>query len=102
MYDVSMEELLFEWDEQKNTLNKKKHSVSFEEAKTAFYDEFAMQFYDPDHSDDEDRYILLGTSFRLQTLVVCHCFRESETVIRLISARKADKDEEKAYWSNRA
>lgn len=102
MYDVQMEELRFEWDEQKNKLNKKKHDVSFEEAKTVFYDEYAVQFYDPDHSEDEDRYILLGTSFKLQTLVVCHCFRESETIIRIISARKADKDEGEAYWSNRS
>lgn len=102
MYDVRMEELRFEWDEEKNKLNKKKHGVSFEEAKTAFYDEYAVQFYDPDHSEDEDRYILLGTSFKLQTLVVCHCFRESETVIRIISARKADKDEREVYWSNRS
>ena len=102
MYDVRMEELRFEWDEEKNKLNKKKHGVFFEEAKTAFYDEYAVQFYDPDHSEDEDCYILLGTSCKLQTLVVCHCFRESETVIRIISARKADKDEGEVYWSNRS
>lgn len=101
MYDVHMKELTFEWDEQKDTLNKKKHNVSFDDAKTAFYDEHALQFYDPDHSEDEDRYILLGTSFKLQTLVVCHCFRESETTIRIISARKADKEEQQAYWSSK-
>ena len=94
-------ELYFEWDEQKDALNKKKHNVSFDDAKTAFYDEHALQFYDPDHSEDEDRYILLGTSFKLQTLVVCHCFRESETTIRIISARKADKEEQQAYWSSK-
>ncbi len=101
MYDVNMDELIFEWDDQKDSINRKKHGISFDEAKTAFYDEYAVQFYDPDHSEAEDRYILLGTSFKLQTLVVCHCFRESETVIRIISARKADKDEAQAYWSHR-
>ncbi len=63
-----------------------------------FYDENAIQFYDPDHSDDEDRFILLGLSLKPQVLVVCHCFRESEEIIRIISARKADKDEALEYW----
>jgi len=92
----------FEWNTVKSQTNKKKHGVSFDEAKTAFFDEHALQFYDPDHSIDEDRYILLGTSADLNTLVVCHCFRESETTIRIISARRADREEYQAYWSSRS
>ncbi len=101
MYNVHMKYLKFEWDNRKNKANIKKHGISFEEARTAFYDENAIQFFDPDHSEDEDRFILLGTSYRLNTLVICHCFRKEETVIRIISARKADKDEVKQYWSYR-
>ncbi|GMR20332.1 MAG: BrnT family toxin [Gammaproteobacteria bacterium] len=96
-----MKELLFEWDQRKEKANVRKHGVSFEEARTAFYDENAIQFYDPDHADEEDRFVLLGLSLKPQVLVVCHCFRESETVIRIISARKADKDEELEYWERR-
>ena len=96
-----MNELRFEWDKQKEKSNVKKHGISFDEAHTVFYDEKAIQFFDPDHSDDEDRFILLGMSFKLNILVVCHCFRESDTVIRIISARKADGDEEKEYWRYR-
>ena len=93
--------LTFEWDANKEKTNIKKHGVSFIDAKTAFHDEYAMQFYDPDHSDDEDRFILLGTNHQLKTLVICHCFRQTETVIRIISARHADASEQAAYWSNR-
>jgi uncharacterized DUF497 family protein len=96
-----MKNLEFEWDNNKEKINTRKHGVSFEEAQSAFYDEKAIQFYDPEHSDNEDRFILLGSSFKLNTLVVCHCFREDETKIRIISARKADTEEEQAYWSNR-
>ena len=96
-----MEQIEFQWDGKKNEKNTKKHGVSFEEAQTVFYDEYAIQFFDPDHSEDEDRFILLGTSFKLKTLVVCHCFRQAEMIIRIISARKADKDEERVYWSAR-
>ncbi|MFC1689271.1 BrnT family toxin [Pseudomonadota bacterium] len=96
-----MKTLEFEWDRKKETANVKKHGVSFKEAQTAFYDEGAIQFYDPDHSDEEDRFILLGLSLKPRVLVVCHCFRESEAVVRIISARKADKDEEQAYWERR-
>ena len=96
-----MKGLEFEWDKRKETANVKKHGVSFEEARTAFYDESAIQFFDPDHSNQEDRFILLGLSLKPQVLVVCHCFRESDTVVRIISARKADKDEERAYWGLR-
>ena len=96
-----MKKLEFEWDAKKDKANAKKHGVSFDEARTVFYDEYAIQFFDPEHSESEDRFILLGTSFKLKTLVVCHCFRKEETVVRIISDRKADKDEEQVYWSER-
>ena len=93
-----MKDLIFEWDKRKEKANIKKHNLSFEEARTVFFDENAIQFFDPDHSDDEDRFIMLGMSFKLRVIVVCHCFRETDTVIRIISARKADKNEEQEYW----
>jgi hypothetical protein len=96
-----MNELKFEWDKKKAASNLKKHGVSFDEARSVFYDEQAIQFYDPEHSEDEDRFILLGTSYKLKTLVVCHCFREQETKVRIISARKADNEEAQVYWSKR-
>jgi len=96
-----MNELRFEWDQRKEKANIRKHGVSFDEACAVFYDENAIQFFDPDHSESEDRFILLGISFKLRILVVCHCFRESDTVIRILSARKADGDEENEYWRNR-
>ncbi len=96
-----MNELRFEWDERKEKANIKKHGVSFDEARTVFYDENAIQFFDPDHSESEGRFILLGISLKLRILVVCHCFRESETVVRIISARKADGDEKNEYWRYR-
>lgn len=93
-----MKDLKFEWNKRKEKANIKKHNLSFEEARTVFFDENAIQFFDPDHSDDEDRFIMLGMSFKLRVIVVCHCFRETDTVIRIISARKADKNEEQEYW----
>ena len=96
-----MKILVFEWNKRKENANIKKHGISFDEARTTFYDENAVQFFDPDHSDEEDRFILVGVSHRLNTLVVCHCFRENEITVRIISARKADKDEENVYWSYR-
>ena len=96
-----MAELEFEWDHRKNKSNQKKHGVSFEEASAVFYDEHAVQFFDPDHSEHEDRFLLLGMSFRLRTLVVCHCFRKAAGVVRIISARRADQDEEQEYWDRR-
>lgn len=92
-----MEEIKFEWDENKNAINKMKHHVSFEEAKTVFYDEDALVIDDPDHSEEEDRFIILGLSSKANLLVVCHCYRASDTVIRLISARRATKKEAKYY-----
>ena len=94
-----MSSLSFEWSEAKNRANKRKHKVSFEEAQTVFLDENALRFFDPDHSDDEDRFLMLGMSFSLRILVVCHCYRENESVIRILSARKADRREQSDYWS---
>lgn len=93
-----MAKLEFEWDARKASSNEKQHGVSFEEAKTAFFDEQAIVYFDPDHSEDEDRFILLGTSFKLNQIVVCHCYREEDTRIRIISARPADKQESSDYW----
>lgn len=90
--------LRFVWDETKNRANQRKHGISFEEARTAFNDEKAAVYYDPDHSDDEDRFLLLGLSTGLRVLVVCHCYRESEDTVRIISARRADRREEESYW----
>ena len=96
-----MKALRFIWDDRKNIANRRKQGISFEEAQTVFSDESAIEFFDPDHSEKEDRFIILGVSLRLRVLVVCHCFRESETVIRIISARKATKKEQKAYIGGR-
>ena len=92
-----MAEIRFEWDDSKNAANKRKHGVSFEEAETVFSDEHALFMADPDHSEAEDRFLLLGLSAPMRTLVVCHCYREQEEVIRLISARKADRSERAEY-----
>ena len=92
-----MTDIRFEWDNQKNSANQRKHRVSFEEASSAFADEQGLLIRDPDHLDDEDRYILLGLSSALRLLVVVHCYRESESVIRIISARKATKPERSQY-----
>jgi len=91
-----MNGLKFEWDESKNQLNQKKHGVSFEQAKTVFFDELARLIPDPDHSIGEERFILMGMSFKNNLLTVCHCERGHDT-IRIISARKADKIERKQY-----
>lgn len=94
-----MRSLRFVWDPRKNRTNLAKRGVSFEEAQTAFLDANAKVYFDPDHSGAEDRFILLGMNFQLRVLVVCHCCRESEMVVRIISARKADRSEQKDYWS---
>lgn len=96
-----MTEISFEWNEGKNTINKRKHGVSFEEAKTVFYDLNARVIQDPEHSSEEDRFIILGMSSLLRTLVVCHCYRQNEETIRIISARKANSKEEKSYFRQR-
>ena len=87
----------FAWDENKNRINQKKHGVSFDEAKTVFYDDAAILFDDPEHSEDEERFLLLGMSEESNVCMVCHCYRESGSVIRIISARKATKKEEERY-----
>ena len=92
-----MPEIRIEWDEAKNRDNVRKHKVSFQEAATVFYDERALLLADPDHSDEEDRFILLGLSSTLRLLVVCHCYRRGSESIRIISARKATKPEAAVY-----
>lgn len=93
-----MDVINFEWDENKNLINQNKHKISFEEAKTVFYDESALVIDDPEHSEEEERFIILGLSSKTNLLVVCHCYRDSDTVIRLISARKATATESKQYY----
>ncbi len=87
----------FEWDEKKNDLNIKKHNMDFIEASSVFFDSNAIMFDDPEHSDDEDRFILLGMSNLTNICIVCHCYRENDTVIRIISARKATQKESERY-----
>lgn len=87
----------FEWDDNKNRINQGKHGISFETACTVFYDEQALLFDDPEHSEEEDRFLLLGMSKSTSLCVVCHCYRASATVIRIISARKATKKEGERY-----
>jgi uncharacterized DUF497 family protein len=89
-------DLRFEWDDRKDAANRRKHGVSFDEAHTVFFDERAILISDPDHSGDEDRFVLLGLSSTLRALVVCHCYRRGD-VIRIISARKANQDEQAEY-----
>jgi uncharacterized DUF497 family protein len=95
-YHVNMSGIAFEWDEKKNQENIRKHRISFEEAETVFSDEHALLIDDPEHSRVEDRFILLGLSADLHTLVVCHCYRRG-SVIRIISARKATRREREEY-----
>ena len=87
----------FEWDENKNQINIKKHGISFQESSTVFYDINAIEFYDNEHSQWEDRFLMLGVSDRFNLLLICHCYRENENIIRIISARKATKNESKYY-----
>jgi len=89
--------LRFERDDRKNAQNRRKHGISFEEAQTVFFDEQALLIADPDHSKQEEQFILLGLSSVLRTLVVCHCYRQEGDVIRLISARRADRQEREKY-----
>lgn len=92
-----MDEIRFEWDPHKAEANYRKHGISFEEAQTAFYDDKARLIHDPEHSLNEDRYILLGFSQVLRLLIVCHVYRENDEVIRIISARLAAKSERRQY-----
>ncbi len=96
-----MGNIAFAWDQRKAMANFAKHGVSFEEAQTTFFDDDARLIDDPDHSHDESRFLLLGFSSRARCLLVSHCYRESESCIRLISARPATLREERAYWSLR-
>jgi len=92
-----MNDLTFEWDEGKNRENQLKHGVAFEEARSVFFDPQAVEFYDDEHAESEDRFLLLGASAKLRILMVCHCLREAGNVIRIISARKATKTERREY-----
>ena len=92
-----MSGLRFEWDERKAAANRRRHRVSFEEAKSVFLDDEALLIPDPDHSDSEERFVIVGISAMLRILVVCHCYRESDDVIRIISARKANRSERNQY-----
>ena len=92
-----MTDLHFEWDPEKAKANLDKHGISFEEVVTIFYDESGVEFYDDEHSEWEDRFLLLGLSSERKLLLVCHCYRSEDAVIRMISARKATKSEAKHY-----
>jgi len=92
-----MDGLRFEWDKRKASANLRKHGVRFEEAESVFSDEHALLLEDPEHSGDEDRFLLLGLSAALRTLVVCHCYRKDDDVIRIVSARKATQMERRQY-----
>ena len=92
-----METIRFEWDENKNQINKVKHGIDFNEAKTVFYDDNAIMFDDPEHSMEEERFLLLGISEYENLCIVSHCYRGKDNIIRIISARKATKNETKTY-----
>jgi uncharacterized protein len=92
-----MSDIEFEWDPAKSSVNRTKHGISFAEAATVFEDESALLISDPAHSESEDRFILLGASNRSNLLVVVHCYRESETIVRIVSARKATRRERSQY-----
>ena len=100
---AQVKDLRFEWDERKAVSNRRKHGVSFEEARTVFLDDDARQIPDPEHSDAEDRFVMLGLRSQLRILIVCHCYRENDEIIRIISARKADRGERAQYehWRRR-
>jgi uncharacterized protein len=92
-----MAELKIEWDQAKSRSNRRKHGIGFEEAATVFYDDNALLLADPDHSVGEDRFVLLGLSAALRVIVVCHCYRTDDEIIRIISARKASRAERLVY-----
>lgn len=93
-----MDTIVFEWDPVKNEINKKKHHISFEEAQTVFYDDNAILFDDPDHSLEEERFLIIGLTKTTKLCIVSHCYRGQDQVIRLISARKATKNEANVYY----
>ena len=92
-----MNDIQFEWNERKNRENQRKHGVSFEEARSVFFDLQAVEFYDDEYEQQEDRFLLLGVSAKLRVLMVFHCLRQDGAVIRLISARKATENEQREY-----
>ncbi len=92
-----MKKLVFAWDDDKAEENQRKHGVAFEEARSVFFDDQAIQFWDDSHSSQEDRFLMLGLSYKLRILLVVHCFRETDSTIRIISARKATQNEMKQY-----
>jgi len=96
-YTCPVSELRFEWDSKKNNANQRKHGVSFEEAQTVFLDDRALLTEDPDEDERDNRFVLIGLSSALRTLVVCHCYREEDSVIRIISARRAHREERRDY-----
>ncbi len=95
-----MDIIRFEWDENKNEINKKKHGISFEEAKAVFYDDNAVIFDDPDHSQNEERFLIIGLAKTEKICIVSHCYRHNDNTIRIISARKATKNEKNIYLEN--
>ena len=97
MYNIIISDIEFVWDEEKNKKNIKKHGVSFEEAVTVFYDEDAIVFDDPDHSVEENRFLIIGVSMTDKLCIVSHCYRDDDNIIRIISARPAVKKEKKYY-----
>jgi len=92
-----MNDITIEWDEAKNKVNSQKHGISFEEAESVFFDEYALLIADPDHSENEDRFVLLGLSAKLRLLLDCHCFEVDDDLIRVISCRKAKRKEMSLY-----
>ncbi len=92
-----MNVLSFDWDDNKNRINIQKHGLSFEEASTVFYDDYAIVFDDPDHSIDENRFLIIGTTNHAGLCIVSHCYRDHENTIRIISARLAAKSEKQVY-----
>ena len=96
-----MNSISFSWDNRKNTANQKRHRVSFEEAQTVFFDDHAIEYYDPDHSESEERFLMLGHSSQVRVLLVSYTLRKDGTEIRIISARKATKMEQKAYFGDK-
>lgn len=92
-----MESIRFEWDENKNQINMAKHGIDFDEAKTVFYDDDAIMFDDPEHSAEEERFLILGITEHENLCIVSHCYRDGDNIIRIISARKATKNETKTY-----
>jgi len=98
MYNVHMKKISFTWDPSKNTANKRKHGISFEEARSTFFDQNAMSYHDPDHSEEENRFIPLGHSSALRVLIVSHCYRDNDKQIRIITARKANKSEQRYFY----